>query len=103
MVFSPDGRLLITGSGNVWETATWKRVATLPGEPYIRTLAISRDGRFLATIVSGDVIQVWDVATWTKRKEFKGHRDSPTVLTFTPSGQLLSGSADTTVLAWDVQ
>ncbi|HBO44007.1 MAG TPA: hypothetical protein DD670_08755 [Planctomycetaceae bacterium] len=103
MVFSPDGRLLIMGSGNVWETATWKRVATLPREPYIRTLAISRDGRSLAAIVSGDVIQVWDVATWTKRKTFKDHRDPPTTLTFTPGGQLLSGSADTTVLAWDLQ
>jgi WD40 repeat protein len=103
MVFSPDGRLLITDTGNVWETATWKRVAALPREPRMRTIAISRDGRFLAAIVSGDVIQVWDVATWTRRKEFKGHRDSPTILTFTPGGQLLSGSADTTVLAWDLK
>jgi WD40 repeat protein len=95
--------LFITETGNVWETATWKRIAALPREPHMRTIAISRDGRFLAAIVSGDVIQVWDVATWTKRKEFKGHRDSPTVLSFTPGGQILSGSADTTVLAWDVQ
>jgi len=100
MVFSPDGRLLITGAGNVWETATWKRAATFPGGS---TIAISRDGRLLAAIVSGNMIEVWDTATWTKRKEFKGHHDSQTVLTFAPGGKLLSGSADTTVLAWDVQ
>jgi hypothetical protein len=43
------------------------------------------------------------VATWTKRNEYKGHRDRPTALTFTPAGQLLSGSLDTTVLAWDIR
>ena len=103
MVFSPDGRFLFTNNGNVLETATWKRVAALPSEPFIRAIALSRDGRFLATSVSGDVIQVWEVATWTQRKQFKGHRDQPTTLAFTPKGQLLSGSIDTTVLAWDVR
>ena len=102
MAFSPNGRLFVTASRIVWETATGKRVAALPDGPYIRALAFSRDGRYLATAVSGDVIKVWDVATWTKRKEFKGHRDRLTALTFTPGGQLLSGSADTTVLAWDL-
>ena len=48
-------------------------------------------------------IQIWEVATWTKRNEFKGHRDRPTTLTFAPNGQLLSGSLDTTVLAWDMR
>ena len=43
------------------------------------------------------------MATWTKRNEFKGHRDRPTTLTFAPAGQLLSGSLDTTVLAWDIR
>ena len=47
-------------------------------------------------------MQVWEVATWTKRNEFKGHRDRPTTLAFTPGGKLLSGSLDTTVLAWDL-
>ena len=102
MAFSPDSRFFVTGSGVVLETATGKRVAALPKEPYIRTLAFSRDGRFLATAVSGNVMQVWEVATWTKRNEFKGHRDRPTTLAFTPGGKLLSGSLDTTVLAWDL-
>jgi WD40 repeat protein len=58
---------------------------------------------FLATAVPGGVIQIWEVATWTKRNEFQGHRDGLSTLTFAPGGQLLSGSPDTTVLAWDVQ
>jgi hypothetical protein len=67
---------------------------------YIHAAAFSRDGRFLATAVEEGAIQLWEVATWTKLKEFKGHRDPPTALAFMPNGQLLSGSIDTTVLAW---
>ena len=75
----------------------------MPDELSIRAAAFSRDGRFLATAVPGGTIQIWEVATWTKRNEFKGHRDRPTALTFAPDGQLLSGSLDTTVLAWDMR
>jgi RNA polymerase sigma factor (sigma-70 family) len=102
--FSPDGRLIVTAGGNgVYETATGKQVATLSNETYIRAAAFSRDGRFLATTGPEDVIQVWEVATWTRRTEFKGHRDRPTALAFAPGGQLLSGSLDTTVLAWEMR
>ena len=82
----------------------WARpAAALPGELGIHTADFSRDGRFLATIMSDGAIQLWETATWTKRNEYKGHRDLPTTLTFAPSGQLLSGSLDTTVLAWDTR
>lgn len=102
--FSPDGRLVVTNSGNgVHDTATGQRVAALPDELYVRAAAFSRDGRHLATAVSGGVIQIWEVATWTKRNEFKGYRDQSVVLAFTPGGQLLTGGVDTTVLAWDTR
>jgi RNA polymerase sigma factor (sigma-70 family) len=101
--YSPDGRLIGPTDGNgVCETAGGTRVAALPSV-YIHAAAFSRDGRFLATAVDEGAIQLWEVATWTKRNEFKGHRDPPTALTFMPNGQLLSGSIDTTVLAWDIR
>jgi RNA polymerase sigma factor (sigma-70 family) len=102
--FSPDGRFVVTAGGNhVCEVASGDRVAALPDEMYIRAAAFSSDSRFLATTAPGDAIQIWEVATWTKRNEYKGHRDQPTTLTFAPNGQLLSGSRDTTVLAWDTR
>jgi hypothetical protein len=99
---------LVNGSspstgGHVCHLATGKRVAALPNGISIGAV-FSRDGRFLATGVSGGVIQVREVATWTKRSEFKGgHRDGVSTLTFAPGERLLSGSADTTVLAWDLR
>jgi RNA polymerase sigma factor (sigma-70 family) len=101
---SPDGRLVVTGGGHVCLVATGKRVAALAGGTSIGPAVFSRDGRFLATAVSGGVLQIWEVATWTRRNEFKGgHRDGLTTLAFAPGGQLLSGSQDTTVLAWDMR
>jgi RNA polymerase sigma factor (sigma-70 family) len=102
--FSPDGRLVVAGGGHVCHLATGKRVAALPEGMSIGPAVFSRDGRFLAAAVSGGVLHIWEVATWTKRNEFKGgHRDGVSALTFAPGGQLLSGSSDTTVLAWDMQ
>ena len=102
--FSPDGRFVVTRGGNcVWEAATGDRVAALPDELDVRAAAFSRDGRFLATAVSGGVIQLWEVATWTKRTEFTGYQDRSITLTFGPGGRLFSGNQDTTVLAWDTR
>ncbi|HMF13151.1 MAG TPA: hypothetical protein VKE94_12630, partial [Gemmataceae bacterium] len=109
MAFSPDGRLLVTAgereSAFVWETATGKRVSALPdGLPIgASAVAFSRDGRLLATALPEGPIRLWEVATWTARNEYKGHRDRATTLTFAPRRQLLSGSLDTTVLAWDLR
>ena len=109
IAFSPDGRLLATSSEDrcfVWDATTGKRVAALPdGLPKgASAVAFSGDGRFfLATALHEGTIRLWEVATWTLRNEFQGHRDRPTALTFAPGGRLLSGSVDTTVLAWDVR
>jgi RNA polymerase sigma factor (sigma-70 family) len=108
MEFSLDGRLLVTADEKktlVWDAATGKRVAALPdGLPIgAGAVAFSRDGRFLATALPEGAIRLWETATWTVRNEYKGHRDRATTLTFAPGGQLLSGSLDTTVLAWDIR
>jgi hypothetical protein len=66
-------------------------------------VAFSRDGRLLATALPEGAIRLWEAATWTVRNEYKGHRDRPTALTFAPGWRLLSGSLDTTVLAWPLR
>ncbi len=104
--FSPDGRFVVTrGNNSVWEIADGNRVATLPTDPmvYIRAADFSPDGRYLAIAVPENLIQIWEVATWTKRNEFKGNGDHWLTLTFGPSGRLYTGHHDTTVLVWDTR
>ena len=65
--FSPDGRLLAVGYPNgrshVWSTANWKPVTRLlagdVGDIY--ALAISRDGRTLATGSLDRTVRLWDI------------------------------------------
>lgn len=99
VAFSPDSRLLVSSNGRVLENAAGRQALKLPHDRSLDAMAFSSDGRFLAIAVR-DVIQIWDVATWKKREEFKSDNDV-TSLTFTPSGKLLSGHDDTTVLAWE--
>jgi WD40 repeat protein len=122
MVFSPDSRMVATCSPPlsdfarermkravnqiyVWDVATGKRVANLPdGLPAgAVTAAFSPDGRTLATATPEGLVQVWEVATWTVRAEFRGHRGAVKALAFGPDGRLFSGGLDTTVLAWDAR
>lgn len=120
MAFSADGRFLVTGDAGgsydgqgrpvdvhmfVWEVATGKRVPRLndglPGGAM--AAAFSPDGRVLATADEDGTIRLWEVASWSVRATFKGHRDRVNALTFGPDGRLYSGGNDTTAVAWDVR
>jgi hypothetical protein len=100
MTFSPNGCLLVAG-GQVWYVATGRRTAER-AEVW-PTVAFSGDGRLLATASQAGTVRIVEVASWTVRTEFRGAHERTTALAFTPSGQLLCGGLDTTVLAYDVR
>ena len=95
-----------SGAGNglcsVWEVRTGARATWLGDQTRSDTaaaVAFSRDGRTLATASGDGVVQLWEVATWTKRAEFKPHRDRVGAIAFGPDGRLFSGGMDTTTVA----
>jgi WD40 repeat protein len=112
--FSPDGKLVVTDD-QVWETATGKKVATLPLPPVDRRpssnlwMAFSTDSRFVAVHRFFDLVfaeaatgkEVWRVEL---EKQHQGCRPHGPRLAFTPDGKyLLSARNDEArVRVWTV-
>jgi WD40 repeat protein len=49
-------------------------------------------------------VEIWDMASHTRRDTFRGHLGSVTALAFSSDGKLLaSGSLDKTVVLWDME
>jgi WD40 repeat protein len=114
LAFAPDGKLLAcggeAGSLTLYESATGRalRALTTPNAEALTAVRFSPDGRLVAAgyTTSGHKpprLRVWELATDTVRDEFIGHAGEILTLCFTPDGKrLASGSADTTVLLWDL-
>ncbi len=110
----------VTGSGLFhWTTAgarapqpapktapqvSWQERATLRGHTgAVSAVAISADGKLLASASFDKSVRVWDTATGRPRLTLKGHSDRLFSVAFSPDGKTLaSASADGTVKVWDV-
>jgi WD40 repeat protein len=79
----------------------WRRAMC---EAQFSAFALSDDRRYLAlSKANASAIEIWEVASGTKRGELVGHAGPIVSLSFSPDGrQLASGSQDTTILVWDL-
>ncbi len=69
---------------------------------HVTSLALSSDGRFLASGGVDKEIKIWDTRTNSYIESFKGHRDVVTGLVFQHGTSMLySSSADRTVKVWN--
>lgn len=69
----------------------------------ITTIALSSDGKLLATAAKDNTIKLWRLADRSLLHTLRGHTRTILCLQFTPDGRhLLSGGADTTVRMWRV-
>ncbi|MGH3586700.1 MAG: WD40 repeat domain-containing protein, partial [Pseudonocardia sp.] len=107
--FTPDGDTLITAgdSGTIQlrdpDTGTLR--AEFGAHPAsVRAIAVSPDGRTVATVTTTDsIVRLWSIPDRTLVAQLRGHEGPLNEVEFSPDGaRLATGGSDTDVAVWPV-
>ena len=107
VAFSPDGKLLVSGSSDetirFWDPHNCQHLSTVPVPSHVYVLAFSPDGSILVGAGQDEKIYLWDPVTGAQRAVLNGHTCDVDTLAFNPDGRTFaSGSTDGTILIWDL-
>ena len=102
VIYSPDGQLLATVSGNkliLWDTASGKELQHLSHEDAVYAAAFSPDGQRLATASWDNTARLWDTASG-KELQRLSHEGGVTAAVFSPDGQRLATASGNSLRLW---
>ena len=109
IAYSPDGKMLASGSGDntvkLWDARSGDLLRTLEGHTdTVLSVAFAPDGKTLASGSEDNAIKLWDARSGALLRTLEGHTDSVYSVAFAPDGNTLaSGSEDKTIKLWDVR
>jgi WD40 repeat protein/mono/diheme cytochrome c family protein len=111
--FLPDGTRLVLADGRIAESGALRMADAASGAitaswpahaDTIFDIAVSGDGKILATAGGDKLVKMWDTATHKEIARFEGHVAQVLTLAFdAKSTQLVSGGADQQIKVWDVK
>ena len=117
LAFSPDGTILASADSNsihLWDMDSAISLATFKATAGFHTLVFSPNSKLIASGNDDGSVTLWNTTVkqqglggifskYTPTLELKGHKDEVSALAFSPDGkQILSGSEDGTIRAWDI-
>ncbi len=110
--FLLDGKHVVIADGRVAEEGVLRIAECETGvitkswaahEDTIFDVAVSGDGKLLASAGGDHLVKIWDMATHLEQATLEGHAAQVLTVAFDPTGaQLLSGGADQQLKIWDV-
>lgn len=110
VVYSPNGRLLVTAASSdddstitVWGATSGVKRLAFDVDHTVMQVGFSPDGRVLATGGWGGDVAIWDTTAWRRLRSLPPHDQMVSSMAFTPDGHLLTGSYDGTAKLWDVK
>jgi WD40 repeat protein len=107
VAFSPDGRVLASGSGDhniiMWDPDKGDRLQTFEGHRgSVEGMAFSPNGRLLASVSADREVILWEGPKAESHRTLAGHLGGVTSVAFSPDGKLLaSGSEAHELILWD--
>ena len=112
VVFLPDGRRALSGSGfpqgdktmRLWDVDTGRELRQFQGNTGdVMCVAISPDGRRALSGTTGETMHLWDVETGQEQRRLVGHVGPLNAVAFLPdSRRALSGGNDKTIRLFDL-
>lgn len=107
LAFSPDGKLLASGSDTIkiWNAQSGTLTKKMPANEIILSLAFSFDDQEIASGSRDSSLKLWDLKTEQLKKSFPGFTSSIISIKFSPAGQIVATSAAThpIIQLWDLE